>query len=184
MYVNYVQIVARRSASEYDDEPVEVLAVRAYAANESVDAETITDETRKWLMDGRHSRFLFDERRRYADVGAAGSSVEFVLTLLASGAVGVGLQEVVNFIKTKIGAHDEVGDYSVRRFRETSTEDLTAEVLGEAEGALDLGRGELEATELERDQDEIRIRAQRRSADTSYRIVSNADQSLRIRKLT
>jgi hypothetical protein len=183
MYVNFVQIVVRTSGTELEDEPVEVFALRAYAATDVVDPETITSETRRWLLDGRHSRFLFDERRRHADVGAAGSSVEFVLTLLASGAVGVGLQEVVDFIKTQIGTRDEDADYSARRFRETSTEDLRAEVLRDTERALDLGSGELEAIDLQRDQHEIRIRARRRATNTIYRIISNADQSLRIRKL-
>jgi hypothetical protein len=184
MYANYVQIVVRRSASEFDDEPTEVIAVRVDLGDGTLDADAVTQATRRWLLEGRHSRFLIDERRRYADVGAEAASVEYVLTLLASGVIGVALQETANFIKAKVTAQDDDREFRLRRFRETSTEDLRRDALRDAERALDLGRGELDVLDLERDSHEVRLRAQRRSDKSYYRIVCNADQTIRIRKLS
>jgi hypothetical protein len=67
-----------------------------------VDAAGVTAATCEWLLDGRHERFLFSERRQYTDTGGAAQTIEYALTLLASGAVGVGMREIVNFMKAKI----------------------------------------------------------------------------------
>jgi hypothetical protein len=182
VYANFVEIVVRKSVSDYDEEADEVLVVRAYPADETVDAARVTQETRAWLLDGRHTRFLMDERRRYVDVGAEASSVEFVLTLLASGATGVALQEVVNFIKGRLNLADD--DDNEQLFRETDTEDLGPQTAEAAERALGLGRGDLEIEDLERDAGEIRLSVRRRSNDARYRVARKLDGTLRIRKLS
>ena len=130
MHANYVDLVVRRRPDEVDSEAAEVLAVRVFPTDD-VDAEAVTLETRRWLLDGRHTRFLFEERRRYSAIGAEASSVVFVLELLASGAVGVALQEVVSFMKGRIGAGpDEV---QANQFRRLGVDELRDETLTEAE---------------------------------------------------
>jgi hypothetical protein len=61
MYANFVEIVVRKSVSDYDEEADEVLVVRAYPADETVDAERMTQETRAWLLDGRRTRFFIGQ---------------------------------------------------------------------------------------------------------------------------
>jgi hypothetical protein len=182
MYADVVTIVVRATESAYDTDPDDVLAVRLYPVEDDVDASRLTDETRAWLHEGRQLRFLFEERRHFASVGAASASITFVLTMLGSGVTGVALQEVVAFIKSKVKS-DADTTFHERRFRESSTEALRQEAVSAAEQALDTGSGDLEVEAAERDPHEIRLRVRRKSNGASYRVVKNADETLSVRKL-
>lgn len=185
MYVNYAAAVIRQYASECpadNEQPDEVVAFRAYPADDNLDAERITEEIRVWLLDGRHARFLFEERRKYADVGAAGSSVEFILSLLGSAAAQVALDQIVSFVKQRLGG-DERDDWRRQRFRESSTEELRDEALSTAERVLELSRGDLAVIDFDRGESSITLRAQSQSSERRYRVTLEADESIRVRGL-
>jgi hypothetical protein len=133
------------------------------------------------LLDGRHSRFLFEERRRYADVGAAGSSVQFILELLGSGVAQIALEQVYQFIKGRLGGG--ANDWLIERYQHASTEQLRDQALSAAERGLGLARGDLSVLDFERGNFEITMKATSRSASQSYRITMNADETLRVRAL-
>lgn len=75
--MNYARGIVRFYESEMPDEgdlPTEVLAFTAWPPHDQMDTEGVTIDMRRWLLDGRHTHFLFEERRKYSDVGAEGSS--------------------------------------------------------------------------------------------------------------
>jgi len=185
VHVNYSAVVIKQYASEFADDresPDEVVAFRAYPTEDQLDTEAITQEIRRGLLDGRHTRFLFEERRQYADVGAEASSVEFVLSLLGSGAAQVAFEQIVLFVKDKVGGGPD--DWHTKRFREASTEQLRDEALSSAERVLNLSRGDLTVVGFERGEESITLRAESRSSGRRYRVTLNADESIRVRLLS
>ncbi len=157
------------------------MAVRLLPASDDIDAAAITSDLRQWLNDGRHPRFRVEERRCYVDVGASGSVLDFVLDLLASGAVGVTLQEVVSFLKKQIGV--DAAEVHAERFESLAVDQLRDECLAEAERALGLGRGDLVPETVERNRHEIRMLVKRLSSGDFYQVTRTADRTLHVLRL-
>jgi hypothetical protein len=184
-FVNYAAAVIRQYASAYPaegEQPDEVVAFRAYPVADDLDAERITQEIRVWLLDGRHTRFLFEERRKYADVGAAGSSVEFVLSLLGSAAAQVALEQIVSFVRERLGG-DSQDEWRRQPFRESSAEQLRDDALSTAERVLELSRGDLAVIDFDRGDHSITLKVESRSSGRRYRVTLEADESIRVRLL-
>jgi len=158
-----------------------LVAVRFAPPEGDFHPDAVSQAVRSEAMRRGLTRTMLDEHRSYTDAGAAGASVTFVLELLASGATGVAMQELVNFIRTRISGD---GDDSVgSAFRDTATEDLRDYALFDAERALELPRGDMTVEGIERDEHELRLRARSRHSGHLYRVVRNADGSLRVRRL-
>lgn len=181
MYADVVNVVVRQTDDPWGGEIVDLVAARFSPPEQDLDAAGVTQAAREHAMQLGYTRITFDERRSYTDAGASGASVTFVLELLGAGATGVALQELTNFIKGRVtrDARHDLSDW----FRETPVDDLRDHALSDAERALDFRRGELEAEEVERDEHEIRLRARSRATGQHYRVVLNADGSLKVLKL-
>jgi hypothetical protein len=121
------------------------------------------------------------DSRQYTDVGASGASLELILTLFGGGALGVGMQEVVNYVKARTGYAE--ADRLREQFEQATTDQLRDEVLSDAERAFELGRGDLKAQDIERSPHEIRVRAQSTSTGKRLLLVKNADGTTRLRSL-
>jgi hypothetical protein len=182
VYVNVARVVIRLHEAAYPDGPAdEIVSFRAYPDEGDFDASGVTEDTRRWLLAGRHDRFTFEERRSYTDAGAAGAGVTYIVDLLAASITGVAVHEIVDFIKRRIGAPSG-GDWQRDRFRQESTERLRDEALSSAERVLDFGRGALVVSDFERGEFEITVRAELPNGHR-FRITLNADETLRVRRL-
>jgi hypothetical protein len=182
MYADVINVVVRQTDDLYGGEIDELVAVRFSPPEQELDPAAVTQAAREHAMREGFTRITFDERRSYTDAGASGSSLTFVLELLGSGATGVALQELVNFIKSRVSGASE-SDLA-EWFREASPDDLRDYAVSDAERALDFRRGDLEVEAFDTDRHEIRLRARSRSTRQLYRIVSNADGTLKVRRLT
>lgn len=184
MDVNYAEGIVRQFESDVPDEgdvPEVVVAFRTYPPAEAIDAEAVTQDIREWLLEGRHTRFRFEERRRYTDTGAAGAAVEFILTLLGTTAAQIALEEIISFVRHRLGGED--AGWRVERFQAAATEQLRDEALSAAERVMEFGRGELTVIDFERGNFEIVLKAELRTNGQRYRVALNADESLRVRAL-
>jgi hypothetical protein len=165
MYVNFVEVVVRQTDDLYGGEIQEAISVRTFPAEDSVDADGVTQATRRWAMRNGYTRTTFEERRHYTDAGAAGSSLTFVMEVLGAAAAGVGLQEIVNYMKSRIGHAPD--DQSAEWFKGCTTEELRDYTLSDAERTLELPRGDLKLDDITREEFELRLRA--RSGATGRR---------------
>jgi hypothetical protein len=181
MYANFVEVVIRQTDSPFGGDVEDAITFRVDPRDEDVDAAAITQDARRWAIQRGYGRFLFEENRHFTDAGAEGASVQFVLELLAAGATGVALQEIVNFFKGRLNASDD--NLFAEFFRDSTTEELRDLALSEAERALELRRGDFELDHLDRENFEIRLRARSRSTGRVYRIAKNADGMMRLRRL-
>jgi hypothetical protein len=177
MYADVVTVVVRPLWWRIE----ELVARRFSPPDGGLDPDAVSQAVRSEAMRRGLTRTTLDEHRSYTDAGAAGASVTFVLELLGSGATGVAMQELVNFIKARISTADDDGMGPA--FGDTPTENVRDYTLSDAERALGLPRGDLDIEGLERDDHELRLRARSRSHSHLYRVVTNADGSRRVRRL-
>jgi hypothetical protein len=181
MYADMVTVVVRQTDDPYGGEVEDLVAHRFSPRESDFDPDAVSQEVRAEAMRRGLTRTTLDERRSYTDAGASGASVTFVLELLGSGATGVAMQELLNFIKTRISRNDHHDDGVGPAFRDTPTEDLRDYALSER--ALDLPRKVLTIEGVERDEHELRLRARSFHTKRLYKISRNADGSLRVQRL-
>ncbi len=183
MQADFVDVAVRQTVDGWSHEMREVVLFRVFPDDRDggVDSEGITDDVRKWVMQEGGFALRWEERRQYTDIGASGASLELILTLFGGGALGVGMQEVVSYLKARTGYAE--ADWLKERFEQAATDQLRDEVLSDAERALELSRGDLAVETIERSPHEIRIRARSILAGKRLLLVKNADGTTRLRIL-
>lgn len=183
MHADFVDVAVRQTVDRLSHEVGEAVLFRVFPDERDggVDSEGITDDVRKWVMQEGGFPLRWEERRQYTDAGASGASLELILTLFGGGALGVVMQEVVDYVKARAGYAE--ADWLKERFEQAATDQLRDEVLSDAERAFELGRGNLKMENIERSPHEIRIRAQSTLTGKRLLLVKNADGTARLRNL-
>lgn len=180
VHVDFADGVIRKYDSAIPDPselPSRIVAFRSFPEGDSVDVSDVTQDIRSWLL-GRHHRFEIEERRKFVDIGASASNVEFVLTLFGSAAAQVALEQIVAYVRDRLdGTTDD--EWRAQRFREAATEQLRDEALSTAERLLEFRRGELTAVAFDRGDVGITLEA-RRGPDERFRITLAADESITV----
>jgi hypothetical protein len=184
MHADVVDVAVRQTVDRWSHEVEEVVLFRVFPDERDggVDSEGITDDVRKWVMHEGGFPLRWEERRRYTDAGASGASLELILTLLGGGALGVAMQEVVNYVKARTGYAE--ADWLKEQFKHAATDQLRDEVLSDAERAFGRGRGDLKVENIDRSPHEIRIRAQSTSTGKRLLLIKNADGTSRLRNIS
>jgi len=182
MYADVVTIVVGQTSDVHSNEVEELFTETISPTEGGFDPDAVSEAARSEVVRRGFATYTFDEQRRYTEVGASGADVTFVLTLLGSGATGVAMQELLNFIKARVATTDDDENIDLA-LGETTIEAPTRWAVSAAERDLGLPRGDLEVEEFKRDQHKGELRARSHSRGHLYEVVWIAECSLRAKRL-